>query len=820
MNKIRNDKNPQTFKLYRSLPKLVLALAFSVSWVHGSWAEDLQAPTTRKLAVSAASKHEGYRPPSNLMIWAYVGPGTYLANAEVKVMDVKGKVVAVGRTGSRGTLFLTVPGSASETEPYLIVTSGGLVDGVPIADQLKAYVTKLGFGRITYLDPISTAAQKMSATSPRMYAANMVKVRRILGLGNYATADIIRLRNTVIGKSELRAKIKESGGVARFTDTLAKAAETGKPIRGLKPATSSRLGATGVAPALASESPTGSACSATFDASKPSESQPFLSWQTVADFGFLAGTDLLSAYTGGGVASAIAGFALSATNLGGSDATSINNSLNAIETELGCISSQLSMIENMINESTLNSKLSDLNSCKSGISTAFSNYSAIIANRDKKPLDKNNNDLAFLFENTEPSAWANCNFVINTTLFDVSPGVKSNAWYLYVKSFHDYSNVFFPADIYNMQTFLAYYSTLQYQQSVLRSDFFNYQKNIKGINLDTTSVDTMIGSKANGNECSSEFKPNASNFCQVQMNITKVWPQTIFSDEVALCNNNSCNDFNPLLKGIAIVAVPTSLGIFFPPFTPFTPSSSPFSVLPPSGMTCRDGLCFYPNISPNTLANSCIAVGDKSNCSYTMPTTLANNTLDNFNNYALTTTNTSNTETYWTRLAKREGVATSEQLVALSTKPDALNSVAPFLSSWLNYSNGAPDPKSPTWTLLHSSTTLSSNFKQDKQTTCFTQPDTHITQCQTGSRNTDSVSISNGLYNPGYNFTPCNYTTNTCDGLSFPSTPAAAYLLQRSWNAGYTSTPKQDAPPQQDAPIKPVQPSPPFLGPTPLGPVQ
>jgi len=519
-----------------------------------------------------------------------------------------------------------------------------------------------------------------------------------------------------------------------------------------------------------------------------------------------------------------------------SDINKIQDNLDAIQKQLGCISSQLADLQASINQIELQVNLTQLSACETYINHDFVTYTYLVADASKFQSDlKNTTDgnLHNFFTKTEPDHWGICDLSINTALF-ATGGNKQSTWNAYLPTAHKYSNVFFPSDINNMQKFLAYYASLQYQQSVLRSDYYNYQINILKKDATKEEIDSeksfaqyqMIGSV--NSSCSLQGSIDkwdiigyATNFCQVQMNIAKVWPQTIFSDEVALCTNKSCGDlYNPLLNGIAIVAVPASLGIFFPPFTPFTPSSSPFSVLPPSGMTCRDGLCFYPNISPNTLANSCIAAGDKSNCSYTMPTTLANNTLDNFNNYTPTTLMPSNTETYWTRLAKREGVATSEQLVPLSTKPDALNSVAPFLSSWLNYSNGAPDPKSPTWTLLHSSTTLSSNFKQDKQTTCFTQPDTHITQCQTINWNTDSVSISNGLYNPGYNFTPCNYTTNTCDGGSFPSTPAAAYLLQRSWNAGYTATPKQDAPPQQDAPIKPVQPSPPFLGPTPLGPVQ
>ena len=52
-----------------------------------------------------------------MRIWAYIGPGSYLAKASVEVIDYKGKVVGTGQTGSRGALLLTVPGSASENEP-------------------------------------------------------------------------------------------------------------------------------------------------------------------------------------------------------------------------------------------------------------------------------------------------------------------------------------------------------------------------------------------------------------------------------------------------------------------------------------------------------------------------------------------------------------------------------------------------------------------------------------------------------------------------------------------------------------------------------
>ena len=225
--------------MYRNSDKLVTAFALSALCIQPSWAGEFREFTNNKLEVSSASN--GQRSPGNMRIWAYIGPGSYLAKASVEVIDYKGKVVGTGQTGSRGALLLTVPGSASENEPYMIVTTGGMVDGVPFQGHLKAFVPKLGFSNITYHDPISTTALKMSANSPRTYAANMDKVRNVLGLRYYDNTDVMRLRTAAIGAQELKVKIEQSGGLTKFMDVLAKAAEKGQVIGGLKPVKSSRL---------------------------------------------------------------------------------------------------------------------------------------------------------------------------------------------------------------------------------------------------------------------------------------------------------------------------------------------------------------------------------------------------------------------------------------------------------------------------------------------------------------------------------------------------------------------------------------------------
>jgi hypothetical protein len=54
------------------------------------------------------------------------------------------------------------------------------------------------------------------------------------------------------------------------------------------------------------------------------------------------------------------------------------------------------------------------------------------------------------------------------------------------------------------------------------------------------------------------------------------------------------------------------------------------------------------------------------------------------------------------------------------------------------------------------------------------------------------VTISGALFNAGYNYTPCNKSANPCSANSFPATPNAAYLMQRSWTngTGYTGSPQ------------------------------
>jgi hypothetical protein len=193
-------------------------------------------------------------------------------------------------------------------------------------------------------------------------------------------------------------------------------------------------------------------------------------------------------------------------------------------------------------------------------------------------------------------------------------------------------------------------------------------------------------------------------------------------------------------------------------------------------------------VSPNTLAQDCISAGNNHNCDYSMPLSQASDTLIAFNQYTVDSPSDMNQETWSTRLAKRDGVATSDQLTAISGKGNENNLyfVGSFLSSWLNHSNGVPNYSAPAWTLLKANTTLNSKFKDATKQQCDYPPEGKPV-CYNITTYTATVSMANWVYNPGdpgYDFTKCNNSTKPCDAGKFPSTPTAAYLLQRSWTSG------------------------------------
>lgn len=361
-------------------------------------------------------------------------------------------------------------------------------------------------------------------------------------------------------------------------DVLAEAAEKGQPIGGLKPLKSSRVPASTHTRAATSTSAFDSACSnIDYNTSKPpSGPGTFLSWSNVTNLGYTAGRELIKGWAGDTAAQSVEymiGFALAKYNRG-TDKTlqQINENFIAIGTKLDCILAQIGDLSVAITEIKLEIELEPMTSCISGINTEWENYQYFLATTPQN-INSQNGFLSYMFDpavGVTVHAVENCSSIINTSLFDTSGG-KGGAWVTNVSKAQDKKvggntvkmlNVFFPSDIYQLQLFLTYYSTVEYQQMILQSEVFNWNVNILEKDQTDAARQTMYGPTCNTSSIPKNppiVKGNAGNFCDWQLNIAGVWPQSIFSDEVALCTECDKPGMFPLLTGYAIVAVPAKL---------------------------------------------------------------------------------------------------------------------------------------------------------------------------------------------------------------------------------------------------------------------
>ncbi len=124
-----------------------------------------------------------------------------------------------------------------------------------------------------------------------------------------------------------------------------------------------------------------------------------------------------------------------------------------------------------------------------------------------------------------------------------------------------------------LQNFLAYWSTLEYQQSVVWNEYYNYQANIlspavpqvenQQMQLGWTTTSSNPYGTCQQTASVSNVTSGTDSGCQWQQNIADVWPGTQYSDEVGLWGDTatvpSAASTNSL-SGLAVSAVPYGLG--------------------------------------------------------------------------------------------------------------------------------------------------------------------------------------------------------------------------------------------------------------------
>lgn len=547
--------------------------------------------------------------------------------------------------------------------------------------------------------------------------------------------------------------------------------------------TSSGTASVGNAPCQSSYAPPPSASSTQFTAAADFGLETFAGLLSVAVTGSLT-TDSLALGEG------VTGYAMTEMNASVDSSGGASPQLSDIQSQLTCISQQLATIDTYLADiydaveiGTLQTILSRANTCQTNITDAYDYYTQLVDNAalapgsyGYAPLDSSNTSLA-----ADISSWQTlltaCGSGIDEMLFPPAASGEVGGWEQAV--FEAQTGVFntgdtaglTPSTTSYLQNFLAYWSTLEYQQSVIWNEYYNYQANIlspaapqaenQQIALGWTTTASNPYGTCQQTASVSNVTSGTSSGCQWQQNIADVWPGTQYSDEVGQWGTTAPSAASTnSLSGLAISAVPYGLG-----------TSS--SVNPANVGTGE-------MVTPHTIAEMCF--GDASNqngyqpaCSSTLSGYSASNALSSFNGVSTGTYQAPYQAWFAPQVDKTAALGSGYNLTALNG----------FFNQQLNATAGSSSTgpvlgssTSPSWQVVASDNAFSANTSNSCGGNCgATQYSAQVVA--TSAQNLVSPWVS------GDGQTITTTTTNSqFPSNALPTAPAAAYLLSRPWTQG------------------------------------
>ena len=245
--------------------------------------------------------------------------------------------------------------------------------------------------------------------------------------------------------------------------------------------------------------------------------------------------------------------------------------LASLQAQLTCISQQIAQLQIALDNLTLLTVLNPLQNCVASITTNWNQYQYYIGMAASNPddptwtLTASNPNLAILFANIATMNSSTCNSIINQVLFN-SQGGSQAAWPTIVSNYEkgDYlssdSAGLAQSSVVALQFFLQYYGTLEYQQSAMMTDYYNW--------LGLANNKSYTGSQMAGWGSNCVAAPSLSNlasnqlattWCQWQQNIVNAWPADLYTDEAGGWKQNTAS--SPYaIGGIAVSAVPANWG--------------------------------------------------------------------------------------------------------------------------------------------------------------------------------------------------------------------------------------------------------------------
>ncbi len=480
------------------------------------------------LASSALAQTEPTR--KTLRTWSYVGPGAELAGAKISLIDRTGRVIARGTTTRRGTWTFDVSNRSSVRMPLTIRTSGGRARGVAFTGQLRARAFVIGpASPIVDVSLVSTAASMM-ATSRAGYDRALRKARRSLGLHPDSLPRHLRVNDREVGYVPLMRLAKRKGGFDALAAYVADMARAGTRISGLRPARRAR----GAAPRQSST--TSAMCGVPTPSGGSTTSDEVIT--DVVDIG--AGALMKAAGLPTNAAAGVAGMALAPLGI---QTNPEEAQLTQIEADLTCISRQISALYQQMQALQFATDLAGATACSSGIdgTNGFPGYEYLLANRGQYPVNSSNTSLTIDYLPAWQSITNACGAAINNMLFGTSGG-QASTWQQLVKNTQGSAKWLGQAQVQALQTFLAYWGSMLYQQFILTNEFANYYGTFEAAQqasgAATSGGKAQVGS--NGQVlCADGSTATTSSYCVWSNNIAKAYPADLYSDEVGIVSTGA-----------------------------------------------------------------------------------------------------------------------------------------------------------------------------------------------------------------------------------------------------------------------------------------
>lgn len=668
-----------------------------------------------------------------LLLQVYAGPMSPLDNASVTVTDADGVVVGMGSTDVGGGAVVRVT-PAPWARPYRVQTSGGTTRGRAFEGHLVAVVDRIGRKRgPQWVSFATTVAAKYVALRGGSARSAERRVLERLGLSPKFGEMQLSVPTSRFSHAKLLQRARAFGGYDGVVNEVAARLAAGEPLPSFATQRVERIRArhSRVSTRQYSSTSVASAPCTAQTLPSPSANSP----QVVGMYSVMIAAGTVSAFMTKDpslLLNGVAGMVFS--NTPGMTNASMLASLQA---QLTCISQQIAQLQIALDNLTLLTVLSPLQNCVASITTNWNQYQYYIGMAASNPddptwtLTASNPNLAILFANIATMNSSTCNSIINQVLFN-SQGGSQAAWPTIVSNYEkgDYlssdSAGLAQSSVVNLQFFLQYYGTLEYQQSAMMTDYYNW--------LGLVNNKSYTGSQMAGWGSNCVTAPSLSNlasyqlattWCQWQQNIVNAWPADLFTDEAGGWKQNTAS--SPYaIGGIAVSAVPANWG--------YSSNASSRSVtgLNPQVMN-QNSMTWWKTW---TAANALSSYNNQSSQALAAP----------YQNYKY-------------RQMLKTATVSASQLSGYS-------SLGPYFSSWLNatYSSTnntlTPCSSCQKWQLLGSNA-----YSSGGGTATNYNPNVEIT-------------IVNAPYSPSL------WSGSTFIDPQYSSTPPAAFMVSRPWVQG------------------------------------